>query len=133
MVSGATCSGSPVGAGSCVGSCVGGGPAGADDGGGEDGVVGATEVRGGEVGVAVVVGPDVVLGLALALGLGAAELVVGPGDGVPEQPVRTSSPLRPRTLSAESLGLVMMPPWMWVPRPWDPHPSYARGLLQNRD
>src|SRR6478609_4624401 len=127
MVSGATCSGSPVvGAGSCVGSCVGGGLAGADDGGAEAGAVGAAEVAAGEVGAAVVVGLAVVPGLVLpAVGPGAAELVAGPGAGGPKQPVRTSKPVSPRTLNAESLGLVMMPPWMWVPRPWDPHSSYA--------
>jgi len=57
------------------------------------------------LGVAVVLGPAL-----LAVGLGAAELVVGPGAGGPKQAVRTIRPLSPRTLNAESLGLVMMPP-----------------------
>ena len=90
---------------------MGGGLAGADDGGAAAGVVGAAEVLPGVVGVAVMVGVAVVLGPALlAVGLGAAELVVGPGDGGPKQAVRTIRPLSPRTLNAESLGLVMMPP-----------------------
>ncbi|UUL76101.1 hypothetical protein NG819_19495 [Pseudarthrobacter sp. Fe7] len=101
-----------MGCGSCAG-----GLAGTDDGGAAALVVGAAEVPPGEVGVAVVVAPAVVLGVAFGLALlaaglaeGAAELVVGDGLGGPKQPVRTIRPLSPRTLSAESLGLVMMPP-----------------------
>lgn len=94
-----------------VGSCVAGGLAGADDGGAAAVVVGTAEVPGGEVGAGVVVPPAVVLGLALlAVGLGAAELVVGPGDGGPKQPVSTIRPLSPRMLNAEILALAMMPP-----------------------
>ncbi|WP_306901359.1 hypothetical protein [Arthrobacter sp. B1I2] len=119
MVSGATCSGRPVG----VGSSVAGGLAGADDGGAAAGEVGAAEVLAGVVGVADVVGLAVVLGLVvlvglalLAVGLGAAELLEGAGAGWPEQPVSTISPESPRTLNAENLGLVMMPPRMRVTR-----------------
>lgn len=98
-----------------VGSSVGGGLAGVDDGGGAAEVVGATELPGVVVGFPDVVGAAVVLGVALgdallAVGLGAAELVEGAGAGGPKQPVRTSTLLSPRMLSAESLGLVMMPP-----------------------
>ncbi|MGN7198652.1 hypothetical protein ACTHQS_00705 [Arthrobacter sp. SAFR-044] len=91
---------------------MGGGLVGTDDGGAAAGVVGAAEVLPGVVGVAVVVAPAVVLGLVLvpALADGAAELVVGDGLGGPKQPVSTIRPLRPRTLSAVSLGLVMTPP-----------------------
>ncbi|WAJ33850.1 hypothetical protein OUO20_02180 [Arthrobacter sp. FX8] len=112
MVSGATCSGSPVG----VGSAVGGGLAGADDGGAAADVVGAAEVLGGVVGVADAVGLAVVLGDAplglalLAVGLGTGELLEGAGAGGPKHPVRSSRLLNPRMLSAEGLGLVMTPP-----------------------
>jgi hypothetical protein len=119
---------------------VGGALAGADDGGAAAGVVGAAEVLPGVVGVPVMVGAVVMVGVAvvlgpalLAVGLGAAELVVGPGAGGPKQAVRTIRPLSPRTLNAESLGLVMMPPWMQVPRLWNPPSRYAWGLLHNRD
>ncbi|KRE88146.1 hypothetical protein [Arthrobacter sp. Soil764] len=99
-----------------VGSSVGGGLAGVDDGGVAAGVVGATELPGVVVGFADAVGVAVALGLALlgdallAVGLGAAELVEGAGLGWPKQPVRTSRPLSPRMLNAESLGLFMVPP-----------------------
>ncbi|MGX5716368.1 hypothetical protein [Arthrobacter sp. MAHUQ-56] len=99
-----------------MGSGVGGGLAGADDGGAAAVVVGPAGVPGADVGVGEVVAPAVELGLTvlglalLAVGLGAAELVVGPGAGGPKQPVSTIRPLSPRTLSALSLGLAMMPP-----------------------
>ncbi|WP_142120441.1 hypothetical protein [Arthrobacter sp. SLBN-122] len=94
-----------------MGSSVGGGLAGVDDGGGAAGVVGATELPGVVVGFPDVVGVAVVLGEALlVVGLGAAELVEGAGLGGPKHPVRTSRLLSPRMLSAESLGLVMVPP-----------------------
>jgi hypothetical protein len=86
-----------------------------DDGGGAAGVVGAIELPGVVVGFPDVVGVAVVLVVALGdvlltVGLGAAELVEGAGAGGPKHAVRTSRPLSPKTLSAESLGLVMMPP-----------------------
>ena len=69
----------------------------------------------GVVGVAVVVGPAVVLGLALlTVGLGAAELLEGAGAGGPKQPVRTIRLLTPKTVSAGTLGLDMMPPRKWT-------------------
>jgi hypothetical protein len=96
---------------------VGGGLAGADDGGAAAEVVGAAELPGVVVGFADVVGAAVVLGLALpgdalVVGAGAAELLEGAGAGGPKHPVRTSRLLSPRTLNAESLGPLMMPPWM---------------------
>lgn len=81
------------------------------------GVVGAAEVLAGVVGVAEVVvaevvGLAVVLGLALlTVGLGAAELLVGPGAGGPKQPVSTIRPESPRTPRTVCRGLAMMPPW----------------------
>src|SRR4051812_34105845 len=119
MVSGATCSGRPVGAGSPAA----GGPAGADDGGAAAGEGGVAEGPGGLGGGADEVAPAVVLGLVvvlalvavlglalLAVGPGAAELVEGAGAGGPKQAVRTIRPESPRTLNADNLGLVMMPP-----------------------
>lgn len=96
-----------------MGSSVGGGLAGADDGGAAADVVGAAEVLAGVVGVADAVGLAVALGdalLAVAVGVGAAELLDGAGDGGPKHPVRSSRLLNPRMLSAGCLGLVMMPP-----------------------
>ena len=58
------------------------------------------------------------VGLAVALeaeGLGEAEVLVGAGDGGPKQPVSMKSAENPRTLSADSLGLAMLPPWVWTP------------------
>src|SRR3954452_23285649 len=118
MVSGATCSGRSVGAGSPAA----GGPAGADDGGAAAGEGGGAEVPVGLVGVADEVPPAVVLALVAVLGLallglallavgpGAAELVEGAGAGGPKQPVRTIRPDSPRMLNADNPGLVMMPP-----------------------
>ena len=80
-----------------VGSCVAGGLCVADDGGAEDGG-------------AVAVGVAVVVGVGLAVALGDAELLVGAAAGGPKQPASANRAQNPRTLGAESLGLVMMPP-----------------------
>lgn len=110
---------------------MGGGLAGADDGGAAAEVVGAAELPGVVVGFADVVGIAVVLGLALpgdallVVGTGAAELLEGAGAGGPKHPVRTSRLLNPRTLNAENLGLVMLPPWMRAPRLLAPPSRYA--------
>ena len=103
MVSGAVCSGSPGGDGSSVGGWL----AGADDGGTAGEEVGAADGLAGAVGLAVVAGAaELVVGAVL----GAEEVLVGVGDGGPKQPVSTIRAENPRTLNAESLGLVMMPP-----------------------
>ena len=83
--------------GSAVGVAVAVGLAGADDGEADDG--GTVAV--GLVGAAVV---------GVAVALGEAELVVGAGVGVPEHPESVNRAQTPRKLTAESLGLVMMPP-----------------------
>jgi hypothetical protein len=96
--------------GSAVGVAVVVGLAGADDGGVDDGGAVAD-------GVAVVDGE--IDGLAdaegLAVALGSAEVFVGAGAGGPKQPERANRAQTPRTLTADSLGLVMMPPCARVP------------------
>jgi hypothetical protein len=117
MVSGATCSGRP----GAVGSCVAGGLAGADDGGAVAVGVAETDGLGADglavgVGTAVLlVGDDVAVAVAVVVGavvVGAAELLEGAAAGGPKQPESANRALNARTLNAESLGLVMMPPWV---------------------
>lgn len=90
--------------GSGVGVAVAVGLAGAEDGGVDDG---------GAVAVGVAVVDGVIDGLADAEGpavaLGPAEVFVGAGAGGPKQPERANRAQTPRTLTADSLGLVMMP------------------------
>ncbi|WP_427173815.1 hypothetical protein [Arthrobacter sp. 92] len=129
MVSGATCSGRP----GAVGCCVAGGLAGADDGGAvavgvaeTDGLAGADGLAVG-VGTAVLlVGDDVAVAVVVgAVVVGAAELLEGAGAGGPKQPESANRALNARTLNAESLGLVMMPPWVLSRHVWDLPSKYA--------
>jgi hypothetical protein len=119
-----------------VGSGVAGGLAVADDGGTVAVAVGVTDglaVDGLAVGVgeAVLLVGDAVVVLAVAVG--AAELLVGDGAGGPKQPVSPNRALTARTLNAESLGLVMMPPWVRSPPVRDLPSKYARAAGRNRD
>lgn len=81
------------------------GLAGADDGGTAVVEVGTADVLPEAVGLAVALWVADGVGVAV----GAAELVVGDGDGGPKQPVSAIRAESPITLNTGSLGLVMMP------------------------
>jgi hypothetical protein len=119
--------------GSAVGVAVSGGPAGADDGGADDGgtvavAVGVADGLLGVVGLAVGVGE--VVGVAVEVG---AAVPVGAGAGGPKQPASAKRAQTPRTLNAETPGLVMMPPRIRALDLPDPLPTYAGAVPRNRD
>lgn len=97
-----------------VGSAEGAGLAGSEVDGGadDDGAVAVGEAVTGSVGEAVGVAVALVVAGWVCAAVGAAEVVVGVGAGGPKQPASANMAPTPRTLNAESLGLVMMPPWM---------------------
>jgi hypothetical protein len=116
-----------------VGSAVGSGPAGADDG----GAVAVGEAVAGAlveaVGLADALGVADCVPDGVADAVGAAELVVGAGAGGPKHPASANSAPTAKTLSADSLGLVMMPPWIRARVLWTLPSSYAPGTGPDRD